>query len=87
MKFEAMCVCVCTRACVCLVTQLCLTLCDPWTVACQAPLSMGFTRQGYLSGLLFPSPGDLPNRGIKPGSPALQGDSLLSELPGKPIYM
>ena len=42
----------------------------PWTVACQAPLSMGFSRQEYWSGLLFPSPGDLPNPGIKPTSPA-----------------
>ena len=44
---------------------------------------MGFSRQEYWSGLPFPSPGDLPNPGIKPGSPALQADSLLSELPGK----
>ena len=56
----------------------------PWTVACQAPLSMGFSRQGYWSGLPFPSPSDLPNPGIEPGSPALQADSLLSEPPGKP---
>ena len=50
----------------------------PWTVAHQAPLSMGFSRQGYWSGLPFPSPGDLPNPGIKPGSPALQADLLPS---------
>ena len=56
----------------------------PWTVACQAPLSMGFSRQGYWSGLPFPSPSDLPNPGIEPVSPALQADSLLSEPPGKP---
>ena len=43
----------------------------PWTVAYQVPLSMGFSRQEYWSGLPFPSPGDLPNRGIEPGSPAL----------------
>ena len=43
----------------------------PWTVAYQAPLSMGFSRQEYWSGLPFPSPGDLPNPGIKPGSPTL----------------
>ena len=55
----------------------------PWTVACQAPLSMGFCRQEYWSGLPFPSPGDLPNLGIEPGSPALQADSLPSESPGK----
>ena len=56
----------------------------PWAADCQAPLSMGFFRQEYWSGLPFPSPGDLPNPGIKPGSPALQVDSLLSEPPGKP---
>ena len=48
----------------------------PWIVAYQAPLSMGFSRQEYWSGLPFPSPGDLPDPGIKPGSPALQVDSL-----------
>ena len=51
----------------------------PWTVARQAPPSMGFSRQEYWSGLPFPSPGDLPNPGIKPGCFALQADSLLSE--------
>ena len=56
----------------------------PWTVARQAPLSMGFSRQEYWSGLPFPSLGDLPNPGIEPGSPALQADALSSELPGKP---
>ena len=59
--------------------QLCVT---PWTVAHQAPLSMGFSRQEYWSGLPCPSPGDLPNPGIKPKSPALQVDLLLSEPPG-----
>ena len=58
----------------------------PQTVACQVPLSMGFSRQEYWSGLLFPSPGDLPNPAIKPGSPELQADSLPSEPPGNP-YM
>ena len=53
----------------------------PWTVVCQSPPSMGFPRQEYWSGLPFPSPGDLPNPGIKPGSPTLQVDSLLSETP------
>ena len=48
----------------------------PWTVACQAPLSMGFSRQEYWSGLPFPSPGDLPDPGIEPRSPALQADDL-----------
>ena len=55
----------------------------PWTIAYQAPLSMGFSRQGYWSGLPFPSPGDLPNPGIEPGSLALQTDALPSEPPGK----
>ena len=57
----------------------------PWTVARQAPLSMGFSRKEYCSGLPLPSPGDLPNPGVKPGSPALQTDTLPSEPPGKPI--
>ncbi len=56
----------------------------PWTVTRQAPLSMRFPRQEYWSGLPFPSPGDLPNPGIEPGSPALQADALPSEPPGKP---
>ena len=55
----------------------------PWTLAYQTSLSMGFSRQEYWSGLPFPSPGDLPNPGIKPGSPALQADTLPSEPPGK----
>ena len=63
-----------------LVTKLCLTLATPWTVACQAPLSMGFSRQEYWTGLPFPSPGDLPDPEIEPGSPALQADSLPYEL-------
>ena len=56
----------------------------PWTVAHQAPLSTGFSRQEYWSGQSFPSPGDLSDPGIKPGSPALQAESLPYELPGKP---
>ena len=56
----------------------------PWTVAYQAPLSMGFFRQGCWSGLPFPSPGDLPDPGIEPRSPTLQADALPSEPPGKP---
>ena len=56
----------------------------PWTVARQAPLSMGFPRQGHWSGSPFSSPGDLPEPGIEPGSPALQADSLPPVLPGKP---
>ena len=58
----------------------------PWTVAYHAPLSVGFSRQEYWSGLPFPSPGDLPNPGIEPGSPALQADALSSEPPGKLLY-
>ena len=58
--------------------------CDHKTVAGQAPLSMGFSRQEFWSGLPFSSPGDLPNSGIEPGSPALQADSLPTELQGKP---
>ena len=56
----------------------------PWTVAHQAPLSMGFPRQEYWSVLLFPSPGDFPNPGIKPTSPALQVDSLQLSRPPLP---
>ena len=56
----------------------------PWTVARQAPLSMGFSRQEYWRWLPCPPPGDLPNPGIEPKSPALQADSLPSESPGKP---
>ena len=63
-----------------LVVKSCPTLVTARTVACQAPLSMGFSRQGYWSGLPFPSPGDLPNLGIEPGSPALQAGSVPTEL-------
>ena len=59
-----------------LVTQSCLILCAPWTVACQAPLSMEFSRQEYWSGLPFPSPGDLPNPEFELGSPAFAGQSF-----------
>ena len=65
-------------------TKLCPILVTPWTVAYQAPLSRGFSRQEYWSGLSFSSLGDLPNIGIEPRSPALQADSLLTELPEKP---
>ena len=57
---------------------------NPWTVAYQASPSMGFCGQEYQSGLPFPSPGDLPDLGIKPRSPALQADVLPSDPPGKP---
>ena len=59
------------------------TLATPWTVACQDPLSMGFSRKEYWSGLPFPSPENLPDPGIECGSPALQAVSLLTELQGK----
>ena len=57
----------------------------PWTVACQAPLSMGFPRQEYWSGLPFPSPGDLPDPGIEPRSLTFQADALTSAPLGKPL--
>ena len=69
-----------------LVCVSCLVVSDsatPWTVAHQAPLSMGFSRQEYWSGLPFPSPGDLLDPGTEPGSPTLQADSLPSEPAGK----
>ena len=58
----------------------------PWTIAYQAPLSVGFSRQEYWSGLPFPSPGGLPNPGIEPGYPTLQTGSLPSEPSGKLVY-
>ena len=63
-----------------LVPKSCPALVTLWTVARQVSLSMGFSRQEYWSGLPFPSPGDLPEPGIEPRSPALQADSLLTEL-------
>ena len=73
--------------CCCSVYQSCLILLQPHAVARQAPLSMGFCRQEYWSGLPFPTPGDLPNPEIKPASPVLPvlpAESLLAEPPGKP---
>ena len=58
----------------------------PWTVAYQALPSMRFSRQEYWSGLPFPSPGDLPNPGIEPGSPAVQTDALPSESDPSPVF-
>ena len=58
---------------------------NPWTVAHQASLCIGFSRQEYLCGLPFPSPGNLPNPGIKPASPALAGGFFTTEPPGKPL--
>jgi len=66
------------------VSQWCLTFVTPWTVACQAPLSMEFSRQEYWSGLLFPSLGHLPHPGIEPVSPASAGGFFITEPPGKP---
>ena len=87
-----MCVCVCVCVCIHIyiyIVKVKLKLLShvrlfatPWTVAYQAPPSVGFSRQEYWSGLPFPSPGDLPNPGIEPGSPALQADALPSEPPG-----
>ena len=59
----------------------------PWTVALQASLSMGFSRQENQTALPLPSPGELPDPGIEPRSPTLQADSLLSEPPGKMMTM
>ena len=74
---------ICAHGCNGLVSKPCLTLCDPWTVAHQAPPSMGFSRQEYWSGLPFPFPGYLPDPGIEPRSPTLQADALTSAPPGK----
>ena len=71
-----------TTGCV-LVTQLCPTLCDPMDCAYRASLPTEFSRQAYGSGLPFPTPGDLPNPGIKLESPVLWADSLSSEPPWK----
>ena len=69
------------------ITQACRLFATPWTITRQAPLSMEFSRQEYWSGLPFPSPGDLSDAGIEPGSPALQADSLPSKPPGKPSVL
>ena len=76
--------------CACLVTSVVSNSLTQWTIVRQAPLSMRFTRQEYWSGLPCPPPGDLPNPGIEPVSPAslaLQMDCLLTEPPGKPIIL
>ena len=64
----------------------CPTLRTLWTVAHRVPLSMGFSRQENRSRLSFPSPGDLPDPGIEPGSPVLQAESLSTEVRGKPQW-
>ena len=58
----------------------------PWIVACQASLSIGFPKQKYWSGLLFPSPGNFPNPGVKPTSPALAGRFFTTEPEGKSMF-
>ena len=74
----------CQRACVLIRFRPVLChLCDPTDVARQAPLSMGFSRPEYWSGLLCPSPADLPDPGIEPRFPTLQADSVLFEPPGQ----
>ena len=72
--------------CCCLVSQSCWVLATPWTVTCQAPLSMGLPRQEYWSGLPFPSPRDLPHPGIEPESPALAGGFFTTKSPAKLIF-
>ena len=66
-------------------SQLCPTMCKPWTVAHQAPLSTGFPKQEYWCGLPFPFPRDLPDSGIEPMSPLLAGRFFITEPPGKPL--
>ena len=67
------------------VAQSCLTLCDPMDGSLPGSMVHGIFQARILGGLPFPSPGDLPNPGIEPRSPALQTDALLSEPPGKPL--
>ena len=67
-----------------LIAKSCLTLATPWIMSCQAPLSMGFSRQESWSGLPFPSPGDLPDPGVEPTSPALAGGFFTTEPRGEP---
>ena len=68
-----------------LVAKSCPTVCNPMNCNCQAPLSMGFSRQEFWSGLPFPTPGDLPDPGIEPTSPMLAGAFFTTEPPRKPI--
>ena len=83
------CVCVCARVCVCVCVCACVLshvrlFATPWTVAHQAPLSMGFPRQEYRSGLPLLPPGNLLNLDFEPMSPALAGGFFTTEPPGKP---
>ena len=73
---QSVCMCVCVCVCVCVLLSCVRLFVTPWTAAHQAPLSIEFSRQEYWNGLPYPSPGDHPDPGIKPGSPALQADSL-----------
>ena len=77
-------VCVCVCVCVCISHSVMSNFATSWTGALQDPLSMGFPRQEYWSGLPFPSAGDLSDSGIKPRSPALAGRFFTTEPPGKP---
>ena len=79
------CVRACVCVCVCVLVSRVLFFATPWTEARQAPLSMEFSRQEYWSGWRFSSPGDLPDPGMEPRSPALQADSSPSEPQGKPL--
>ena len=79
-------VCVCVCVCAQLLSRVWL-FATRWTVAYQAPLSMGFPQQEHWSGFPFPSPGDLPDPGIKPESPASAGRFFTTEPPGKPICL
>ena len=71
--------------CACSVTSVVSDSATPWTTAHQSPLSTGFSRQEYWSGLPFPTPGDLPKPGMEPASPALAGELLPLLPPGKPF--
>ena len=78
--------CTCTCHCFCLAVSRVQLFMAPWSVAHQAPLSMGFSRQECWSGLPFPSPGDLSDPGFEHRSPALQANDLTSEPPGKKCF-
>ena len=76
----------CFHFLVVVVTKSCPTFETPWTVACQVPLSIGFSRQEYWSGLPLPSPEHLPKQGIESGSSTLHADSSPTDLPGKSSF-